>query len=46
MAKLKLRVDEDEYLYPKTYTPTQYTMLGAYNTDYLKSLEYGKRDNI
>lgn len=30
MAKLKLRVDEDEYLYPKTYTPTQYTMLGAY----------------
>lgn len=30
MAKLKLRVDEDEYLYPKTYTPAQYTMLGAY----------------
>lgn len=30
MAKLKLRVDEDEYLYPKTYTPTQYMMLGAY----------------
>ncbi len=30
MAKLKLRVSEDEYLYPKTYTPTQYTMLGAY----------------
>lgn len=31
MAKRKLiRVDEDEYLYPKTYTPTQYAMLGAY----------------
>lgn len=30
MAKLKLRVDEDEYLYPKTYTSTQYTMFGAY----------------
>lgn len=30
MAKLKLRVDEVEDIYPKTYTPTQYTMFGAY----------------
>lgn len=30
MAKLKLRVDEDECLYPKTYSPTQHMMLGIY----------------